>query len=101
MSVNDSPFFQPIVIDISRICCSKEKFANAIKAEGIDINPDYKYVVCEWKWARPYLYDDFESRNAIRHRENSFNLLLNENYGEAEITDIVKAIMKVEDAYRS
>src|SRR3989338_2292095 len=89
VSVNDSPFFQPIIIDTLKISCSKEEFANAVRAEGIDINPDYKYVVSEWKWVKPYLADGYMSENAVNFRKSSFNLLFNENYGEREIKDIV------------
>lgn len=99
VSIDDSPFFHTIKIDTSRIFCSKEEFANAVKAEGIDINPDYKYVVCEWKWIKPYLADNFISKNAINLRKSSFNLLFNENYGKKEIGDIVGAINKAEDAF--
>lgn len=101
VSINDSPFFQPIIIDISKISCSKEEFANAVRAEGIDINPDYKYVVSEWKWVKPYLADGYRSKNAINFRKSSFNLLFNENYGDEEIRDIVTAILKVEEVHSS
>lgn len=99
VSIEDSPFFQLINIDISRISCSKTEFAKAVRAEGIEINPDYRYVVCEWEWVKPYLADSFESKNAIHYRENSFNLLFNENYGDQEVKDIVSAILKVENAF--
>lgn len=98
-SDDDSPFFKTISIDLSRIKVSKHEFAEALQAEGIDINPDYKYVVCEWPWARKYLADDFNCENAVAFRKSSFNLLFNENYGEQEACDIVEAILKVEEAY--
>ncbi len=99
VSVNDSPFFQPIIIDTLKIGCSKEEFANAVRAEGIDINPDYKYVISEWKWVKPYLADDYMSENAINFRKSSFNLLFNENYKERELGDVISAILKVEESY--
>jgi perosamine synthetase len=99
VSTDDSPFFHPIFVDPRRLTCSVRDFANAVRSEGIDVNPHYDYVVCEWPYVRPYLADEFECRNAIECRDNSFNLLLNENYGEQEVRDIVRAIVKVEKAY--
>ena len=97
----DSPFFQPVLIDTAKISCSKEEFARAVMAEGIDINPDYKYVVSEWRWARPYLADGYPAKNAVNFRKGSFNLLFNENYGEQEIKDILAALLQVEEVYAS
>ena len=50
----------------------------------------------EWPYIRPYLADDFDAPNAHEICDRSFNLYLNENYGEREARDIVKAISKVE-----
>ena len=58
--------------------------------------PHYKYVVCEWPYIRPYLADDFDMPNARDIRDRSFNLYLNEKYGEQEAKDTVAAIRKVE-----
>lgn len=95
----DSPFFQSIFVDLSRLSVTKNEFAEAVRSEGIDINPDYRYVVCEWPWMRRYLADGFICENAISFRNTSFNLLFNENYGEEELEDIIEAIVKVERAF--
>ncbi|MBE3088867.1 MAG: DegT/DnrJ/EryC1/StrS family aminotransferase [Actinobacteria bacterium] len=95
----DSPFFHPIEIDLTKISCSKEQFALSVVSEGININPNYKYVVCEWPWVKQYLFDDYYCTQAINYRMNSFNLLFNENYGDQEINDIIKAIVKVENYF--
>ena len=94
-----SPFFYPIFMDINKIACSKIEFANAVKAEGIGLNPHYGCVVNSWKWAKPYFSDDFVTTNALSTRDRSFNLFLNENYGEEEAQDIISAILKVEKYY--
>jgi len=99
VSSGDSPFFCPISVEVKKISCSKSEFARAVQAEGIDINPDYRYVVCEWPWVKRYLADDISCRNAIAFRESSFNLLLNENYGQQEIKDIIQVIKKVESVF--
>jgi perosamine synthetase len=96
---DDSPFFYPVFVDSSKLTCSKEEFALAVRSEGIDLNPHYMYVVSEWPYVQPYLSDRFECRNASECRNNSFNILLNEKYGEQEASDIVEAILKVERYY--
>ena len=96
-----SPFFLPVIVDIDAIRCSKIEFAEAVRAEGIDLNPHYKYVVCEWPYIRPYLADNFDTPNARSIRDRSFNLYLNEKYGEQESRDCVKAIVKVEKHFKT
>jgi dTDP-4-amino-4,6-dideoxygalactose transaminase len=98
-SPTDSPFFYPVIVDCDAITCSKIEFAEALKAEGIDLNTHYKYMVCEWPYMKPYLADAFDTPNARSIRDRSFNLYLNEKYGEQESKDIVKAILKVERYY--
>jgi len=94
-----SPFFYTIEIDKHKILISKDDFAEAVMAEGIAINPHYRYLVSEWPWAVKYLAKKDPTENAVEYRDKSFNLLFNENYGPQEIRDIVKAILKVESAF--
>lgn len=95
----DSPFFYPIIVDEARITCSKIEFAKAVDKEGIGVNPHYEYVVREWPWVRSYLADDFDTPNARSIRDRSFNLFVNENFGEPEASDAVSAVLKVEQRY--
>lgn len=95
-----SPFIFPVIVDPESIACSKIEFANAVRAEGIDLSPHYRYVVAEWPFIRPYLADDFGTPNARDFRDRTFNLYLNENYGEQESRDAVKAIVKVEKHFK-
>jgi dTDP-4-amino-4,6-dideoxygalactose transaminase len=95
-----SPFYFPVIVDVDAIRCSKIEFAEAVRAEGIDLNTHYKYVVCEWPYIQPYLADDFDTPNARSVRDRSFNLYLNEKYGEQESKDCVKAIVKVEKHFK-
>jgi dTDP-4-amino-4,6-dideoxygalactose transaminase len=92
----DSPFIYPIIVDTDRISCSKFEFAKAVEQEGIGLNPHYQYVVADWPWLKPHLADDFDTPNARSIRDRSFNLYLNENYGEREAADTATAILKVE-----
>ncbi|UTW51648.1 DegT/DnrJ/EryC1/StrS family aminotransferase [bacterium SCSIO 12827] len=95
----DSPFFYPVFIDPAKITCTKTEFALAVRAEGIDLNPDYKYLATDWPWLRSHLSDGFDCPNARRALAESFNLYLNENYGAAEADDTVRAILKVESHF--
>jgi perosamine synthetase len=92
----DSPFFYPIVVNETWLRCDKRRFAEAVAAEGIGLNPHYMYLVQEWPWVRPYLADDFDCVNAKAIRDSSFNLFVNERYGGQELADTLAAIAKVE-----
>jgi perosamine synthetase len=97
----DSPFIVPVVVETGRISCSKTAFAEAVYAEGIGLTPHYMYVVRDWPWIRPYLADDFDTPVARAIRDRTFALYVNENYGTEEATDAVKAIVKVEQHFRT
>lgn len=92
----DSPFIYPVVVETDRISCTKLEFAKAVEAEGIGLNPHYQYLVADWPWVKPYLADSFGTPNARAIRDKTFNLYLNENYGEREAQDVAAAILKVE-----
>ena len=40
--------------------------------------------------------DNFKTINALNTRNNSFNLYINENYGDDEVNDIIESIVKAE-----
>lgn len=94
-----SPFFFPVFVDEQKISCSKIQFAEALLAEGIDLSPHYGCVISSWNYAQKFLSDNFVCKNALNTRTQSFNLFLNENYGDREVLDIVNAIVKVEKYY--
>ena len=96
----NSPFVHPMLVDPGAITCSKTEFAEAVRAEGIDLNPHYKYLVADWPYMRPYLADGFDPPNARDIRDRTFILYLNEKYGEPESKDIVKAVKKVERHFK-
>jgi len=99
-SNNFSPFYLPIFVDTEKLKCSKVEFAQALSAEGIPNNNHYGCVISSWDYAKQFMNDEFIAVNAELVRDRSFNLFLNENYGEYEVNDIVKAIVKVESYYK-
>lgn len=94
-----SPFYFPIMVDVDAISCSKTEFARAVAAEGIGLGEHYGCLVSSWSFAKGFLADDFSTPNALSMRDRSFNLYVNERYGEQEVQDVVAAIAKVEAWY--
>ena len=94
-----APFYFPIFVDQEKIKVSVEQFATAVEAEGIPLGAKYGCLVNTWPWITEYLSDTFVARNALLTRNSSFNLHLNENYGELEIKNIVEALAKVSASY--
>ena len=81
------------------ISCDKITFAKAVQAEGIGLGEHYGCVISSWDWLHQILGFTQSTPNAEYTRDNSFNLYVNEKYGDAEINEIVEAIVKVEDHY--
>jgi perosamine synthetase len=100
VSDDNSPFFHPIFINADDVGCTAREFGEAVRAEGVDINPYYDYIVSQWEYLRPYLPDRFSCPNARACRDGSFNLLFNENYGDREARDVAAAIRKVAAHFR-
>jgi perosamine synthetase len=99
-SPSDSPFVFPVIVDTDKVACTKREFAEAVRAEGIDLSPHYNYLAYNWAWLKSYLSDDFVPVVAQDFLDRSFNLYLNENYGQREASDAVAAIVKVERHFR-
>jgi dTDP-4-amino-4,6-dideoxygalactose transaminase len=87
-------------VAVDKLKVSKKEFATAVAAEGIGINPDYRYVVSEWKWIKKYLRYKADTPNAVDFRERTFNLLFNEQFTDEDVEDIIKSILKVETHYK-
>lgn len=95
----DSPFVVPVLVDPARIDCSVARFGEAVRAEGIELNPCYKYVADEWPWLSRYLADGFRTNTARSIRDRTFLLKINEKYGEPELDDTLTAIAKMEQHF--
>jgi dTDP-4-amino-4,6-dideoxygalactose transaminase len=93
-----APFYFPIFVDTARVGVSAEQFGRVAEAEGIPLGAKYGCVINDWPWASEIMSDKFVARNALSTRDRSFNLYLNENYGDTEVRDIVTAFEKVTEA---
>ena len=94
-----SIYFHTVKVDIDRLKVSKVQFANAIAAEGITLNTDYRDITSEWQWIPKYVKGFKKTKNAINFRNKTFNILFNEQFGDIEVEDIIKSILKVEKYY--
>jgi len=90
-----APFYFPIFVDSSQLRVSVERFALAVAAEGIPLGARYGCVVSSWPWTGDIMADSFFPQNAVSTRDRSFNLHLNENYGDQEVSDVIGALEKV------
>ncbi len=95
----DSPFVLPVFVDPARSQRNKVEIAEAVRGEGIGLNPHYRYVVAEWPWLKPYLADEFNTPEAVSSRNRSFCLYVNENYGSEEAMDVAATLLKVDRAF--
>lgn len=95
-----SPFFITINLNTSSLTCTKEIFCDALIAEGVELNPNYQFVIAEWQWASLYLTQHCKTPNAIAARDASLNLYLNENYTAKTAEEIITAFIKVERYYK-
>lgn len=84
---NSSPYFCPVLItdpktDVKKL---KEKLVEI----NFPCNPHYSYIVSEWDWAKKYLAVSPHTPNATHFRDQSFNLLFNENFNAPEVERII------------
>lgn len=112
-------WFMRMKYDDSVLGVDKARFCDALKAEGIPVNPSYRHIPCEQAWFKnkavfgtsgyPWTATDytgdrspsFTVTNAVAATDQHFNIPLHERYGSQEAEDIVRAIVKVERAWGS
>jgi len=93
-----SLYFHTVEVATDKLRVPKREFAEAIAAEGIWLNTDYKYVVAEWKWLQKYLRGEMHTPNATDFRDRTFNLLFTERFSDEDVKDIISSILKVESS---
>ena len=91
-----SLYYHTVGVNVRRLKVPKREFAEAIGAEGVWVNPDYRNVVAEWPSVKRYL-GGRKTPNATRFRKESFNILFNERFTKSDVADIIKCIRKVEE----
>ena len=96
-----SIYFIPIWVNPQKITVSAEKFAKYLIKNGLPCNPKYKFLMCEWKWAKNFFKGNYQNINAVNNRNQSFNLYLNENYTNKDINKIIKILIKVEKIFKN
>lgn len=110
-------WFLRIGLRLSRLRVSKEKFCEALVAEGIPAGASYRHLPGEAPWFRqqatfgksrfPWSCAEYKGPkrpvyrfpNAIKATAVHFNISIHENYSARDAEDIVTAIRKVERAY--
>lgn len=105
-------WFLRITLDPARFSVPKAQFCKALAAEGMPVNPSYRFIMAEWPWFKerktnwcPWLFrnkiaKEPEFPNAIAATNANFNIAFHENYGDDEVRDIIAALAKVAEAYR-
>ena len=95
----DSPFFWPIRFWADQLDAASGEILSAVIAEGVPINPRYRYLVADWPWATALLADSFSAPNADKLLKHSFNLLFHERFDLGDMDSIAAAMLKVERAF--
>jgi dTDP-4-amino-4,6-dideoxygalactose transaminase len=92
---NESPYSIPIFLN----SIMKIDIINALQSYGVEGNFNYKQIVCEWKWASKYMFDDFYTKNAIDMRDKSILLYVNENYTSKIAFQVKKILENIDNMY--
>ena len=93
-SPGQSPFFIPLIVG-NEFELRKMEIAELLKLEGISLLPAFNNIVADWDIAKKLNWKIKKCSNATSMKARSFNLFLNENYGERESSEIVEALEKV------
>jgi len=93
-SPGQSPFFIPLIVG-NEFELRKIEIAELLKLEGISLLPVFNNIVADWEITKKLKWKVTKSLNSKSMKARSFNLFLNENYGEREASEIVEALEKV------
>lgn len=95
----------------------KQDFCAALAAEGIPVNPSYRFIPCEAPWFKnqsafgksgfPWQCSDYKGdrnpvydmKNAIFATDTNFNISINESFDDESINDLITALNKVSEAF--
>ena len=93
-SRGQSPFFIPLLVG-DELKAKKLEIAEILQAEGVSLLPSFQNIVADWEITKKLNLKVIKSSNAESMKARSFNLFLNENFGEREINDIVLSLEKI------
>lgn len=93
-----SYFFLTVCVDEDALGMTKEMFTGRLAEAGVWLNPDYKFTTQDWPWIWPSVTGNKATSNAKAFREQSFNLLYHENFGDTEVEYIVSMAQKARQA---
>ena len=93
-SRGQSPFFIPLLVG-DELKAKKLEIAEILQAEGVSLLPSFQNIVSDWEITKKLKLKVIKSSNAESMKARSFNLFLNENFGEREINEIVLALEKI------
>ena len=97
-----SPFYFPIFVNEEKLYKSDKsvlKISEDLRELGLGIGVKYGCLVSTWEWAKPYLYDGFVSKNALKTRDSCFHLYLNENYKKQHVKFIVNSFKEYQNKF--
>lgn len=113
-----SYWFLRIRFCAERVACDKDTYCQALIAEGLPVEPSYRYAMphlMDWfvhrrafgnsgyPWVSPAYTGDpqrqFPCPNAMTAVDQHFNLYFHENWTGADIEDTISILHKVDDAY--
>lgn len=112
-----SYWFLRFHLDVEKVQVDKDRFAQAVAAEGIPVGASYRHLPSEAIWFRErrvfpgsdYPWGlpaypgnrcaSFPCPNAVEAVESHFILSIHENFTGREVADVLTALKKVEEAY--
>jgi perosamine synthetase len=115
--VDSAYWFLFLKVDESRLTVAKDRFAEAVQAEGLPVAASYDHLVYDAPWLRDrqtfgrsgYPWTVTEEGRAVHYAESCPNareairshmlVFLHEGWTEREVADLALALRKVERAY--
>jgi dTDP-4-amino-4,6-dideoxygalactose transaminase len=115
--VESAYWFLFLRVDLSRLRVTKERFAEAVRAEGLPVAPSYDHVAYDAPWLRdrktfgrsgyPFAAatpdragDDEPCPNAREAVANHVTVGIHEGWTDRELDDLAMALRKVDRAFR-
>lgn len=91
-----SYFFLTVRVDENELGMDKVAFTDRLSAEGVWLNPDYKFTTQDWPWIKPSVTGNLATPNAKAFRAGSFNLLYHENFGDEHADYVISSARKAQ-----